>query len=250
MSEPLYGEDLAFVQHVGFAKSARGTARTILTRLAGAGIESGRVADLGCGDGGLLAALSAAGYEAWGVDASPHLVERARESVPGATIVSGALPDGVQLPKIRAATAVGEVLTYLEDGTAVERLIRSVYDALDPGGVFLFDFIASDPSAPMNYQSWRDDPDWAMGAEVTENVADGWLERRIVTFRRMEGELHYRRREESHRVRVYPQSVVEGMLETVGFEVTRVASLGPALPRRVALQATRPRSATPAGGTP
>lgn len=241
MGERLYDEDLAFVQHAGFSKSARAAARTVLERLGIAGIDDGLVADLGCGDGGLLGFLGEHGYELWGVDASPHLVERAREVVPGATIVAARLPDGVRLPPVRAVTAVGEVLSYLPDAAALQTMIEAVAAALPAGGLFLFDFVDADPAAPMQYQSWTDGAGWTVLADVSENVEEGWLERRIVTFRRLPDDVRYRRREERHRVMIYARATVEEMLATAGFDYVRLPTLGasPPLPRRVAFEATK-----------
>ena len=75
-----YGEDLAWVHHDGFGAFARQSAPGLLALLRQAGIENGRVIDLGCGSGIWAAALGRAGYDAYGIDSSRHMIALARRS--------------------------------------------------------------------------------------------------------------------------------------------------------------------------
>lgn len=95
------------------------------------GIPGGRVLDVGAGFGFFLAALEKAGYEAHGVEISPHAVEQARQRTQGQVIEQGAeepLPfhDG----HFDAVTLL-DVIEHLKDYGATLESCRRV---LKPGG--------------------------------------------------------------------------------------------------------------------
>ena len=89
-----------------------------------------RLAELGCGSGGLLTGLARFG-EVVGVEADPALREAARRR--GLPVLSGTLPDDIPLaPGTLDAACLFDVLEHLDDdGRALAR-IRSL---LAPGGL-------------------------------------------------------------------------------------------------------------------
>lgn len=219
---PYYGEDVAYIHDAGHAEFALGTAPGILEVLRRSSIEGGLVVDLGCGTGLLARELLDAGYGVLGVDISEAMVEIARRRAPEAEFVVGSLFD-VGLPRCGAVTAVSEVLNYLFDVDDAEpglgRLFRRVYEALLPGGVFIFDVLGPGQVPPgEKAQVFRVGDDWAVLAEREEDHGRGTMERRILSFRQV-GE-HYRRDEEVHRVRLYETSVLSAELEQAGFSVS------------------------------
>ncbi|MGE3275132.1 MAG: methyltransferase domain-containing protein [Vicinamibacterales bacterium] len=143
---PEYGEDLAWVHHVGFGGFAREAAPGLLALLRARGLAGGTVVDLGCGDGGWLVALGRAGYDAVGIEQSPAFVALARRAAPRARVVQGSI-HGVALPPAAACTALGEVLNYgltpRAATRALPRLFRRVHRALAPGGLFVFDMVVA-----------------------------------------------------------------------------------------------------------
>lgn len=196
-----YGEDLAYVHHVGYGDFARLAGEALPPVLRRFGIGSGLVVDLGSGSGIWARALVDANYSVLGVEASAAMVVLARRQVPEARFVEASFLD-VQLPSCDAVTSIGEVFSYAFDRrngrAALATLFRRVHDALRPGGVFVFDVGRPgrlSRSAPE--RKWTEGPDWAIHMETRQDRARRREKRRIVVFRRV-GDF-YRRDEEIHR---------------------------------------------------
>lgn len=209
---PGYQEDLAHVHEAGFTALAEAAARMVLDLVR----PPGRVVDLGCGGGTLLRDLVDAGFDAWGIDLSPAMVDLARRRVPEARVEAGdALRAG--LPPCRVVTAVGEVLNYAfapNDPGAVAALLHRVHDALEPGGVFLFDIATAGRAGDGPTHAERAGRDWRVEARAEE--ADGWLTRTIDTWRLVDGA--WRHHHESHRLRLLEVGWVLERLREARFE--------------------------------
>jgi len=218
-SNPIYQEDLAYIHDVGFGDLARGAAPAIVARLQALGLRAGTVVELGCGSGILLAALSTAGYDMVGIDSSQEMLRLARTRAPRAELRCQSLY-GADIPACQAVVAVGEPLNYEIPGQSnLERLpglIRGVFQALQAGGLFLFDLILQLEETVGQYQTWRAGEDWAVLVDVARIDAD-LIARRIITFRKIGS--GYRRNEETHHVRLFKPDDVERLLIDSGFSV-------------------------------
>jgi SAM-dependent methyltransferase len=226
-----YGEDVAYIHDVGHADFALESAPGILEVLDRSGIEEGLVVDLGCGTGLLARELIDAGYDVLGIDISGEMIELARSRTPEAEFRVGSLFEA-ELPRCGAVTAVSEVLNYLFDTEhetlGLGRLFHRVYEALVPGGVFVFDVLGPGQVPPgTTKKGFSVGDDWAVLSELEEDAERGTMERRIVSFRKAEE--RYRRDEEVHRVRLYKTSGLSAELEHAGFRVQTMRSYG-ALP--------------------
>ena len=167
-----YGPEQAAIHDERFSDLARDAAGLVLARLHDAGIEAGRVTDLGCGSGILAAAVIEGGFDATGVDLSPAMVDLARAAVPDATFAVGSVHDVAIAPSV-AVAATGEVLQYATDPRAgldaLGMLARRVYDALAPGGVFVFDVSTPGRNLGMDVRHVFHDHDaWMLGMHATE----------------------------------------------------------------------------------
>src|SRR4249920_379720 len=76
---PYYRDDLALVHHLGFATHAEMVAPGILTLLAPVLERNGLVVELGCGSGLLTRHLIDAGHRVIATDASPAMLDLARD---------------------------------------------------------------------------------------------------------------------------------------------------------------------------
>jgi 2-polyprenyl-3-methyl-5-hydroxy-6-metoxy-1,4-benzoquinol methylase len=122
------------------------------------GIQGGRVLDVGCGYGFLLAALEKAGYEAHGIEKSAHAAEQARRRTRGRVVEQGAeepfpFPDG----HFDAVT----LLDVIEHLAAYPAALASCARCLRPGGkLFVITLNAHSLARPLlgRRWAWHQDP--------------------------------------------------------------------------------------------
>ena len=134
-----YRSDLALVHHLGFASHANRCAPGVLSLLERVRTRDGVVLELGCGSGALTRHLVEAGHRVIATDASPAMLELARDVVPtGVELRRLVLPDD-PLPAADAIVSLGHLLNYLPNEAAIEQSLVAVADALRPGGVLAFD---------------------------------------------------------------------------------------------------------------
>lgn len=216
--DDFYGQELAFIHAEAFEALAASAAEALL-QLLGQGAPCRRVLDLGCGAGLLSRRLSEHGFSTWGLDLSPALIAVARERLPGADFECGSIID-VRLPKANAAAAVGEVLNYatVHDAAALRSVFERVFEALAPGGVFIFDLAG--PGRVGAGQSFTKGTNWAVGLVATES--DGVLLRKISTYREVDGQM-WRRSYEEHRLRMWPAASVVEQLKSCGFRAEKLS---------------------------
>lgn len=214
----LYGTDLAYVHDAGFSGFVEAAIPGVLRRLRG---RRGTVLDLGCGAGRLARALSKEGFLVFAVDASPAMARLAKTHAPKAAVRAASVLS-VSLPAAAAACAVGEIVNYLPAGS-LPRFLRRVADALEPGGLFLFD--SRRPFAPSGTRG-AFARDWAVLAR-TEGKGRR-LTRRIACFRRAGG--RWRRSDEAHPVTTYGSSELLRLLRRAGFSARTARGYDEALP--------------------
>ena len=236
-----YGPDLARIHHEGFATLASAAGPAIVRLLRAGGITRGLVVELGCGGGILAKYLLSRGYAVHGVDASAAMIRIARRTAPGVTFTIGNAVE-VELPRCRAVVATGESITYLtasaRPDAQLQRHIRRVSRALEPGGLLVFDAIVADSAQPLRYRTWRAAEHWAVLTESDEDVRRRIVTRRITTFVRARA--GYRRAHERHRVGVYRREQIVSVLEAAGFRTRVLRGYGAARlpPRRLVFAAT------------
>ena len=210
-----YRDDLAWIHHAGFSEFAESSAEGVIALLP----RSGLIVEVGCGSGVLARALTDAGYDVLGIDASPAMVALARESAPAARFEVGTFGDAA-LPACAGIVAMGEVLNYgtLDD---VQRFVRNASRALSAGGVLLFD-VAERGAYPAYDERRAGGDDWSV---IAIKESDGErLTRRVLTFREVDGEL--RRDEEVHELSLYSREEVMAILREHRFRVRTRRSYG------------------------
>jgi SAM-dependent methyltransferase len=170
--------------------------------------------------------LLQAGYDVLGIDVSPAMIRLARRRAPRASFRVGSLTTA-RIPRCAAVLAINEVVNYVPRRRSGAAGLRSFFSrafrALRPGGVLLFDFIASADTRTYSGKS-RAGRDWAVVARASFDRAAGVLTREITTFRKTGGE--YRKSHETHRVSIYDADELRAALRGVGFRVTMRRSFG------------------------
>jgi SAM-dependent methyltransferase len=134
---PYYRADLARVHDSGFALHAERCAPGVLARLESLAPD-GLVLEVGCGSGRLTRHLVDAGHRVVATDASPAMLDLARDAVPGADLRRLTLPDD-PLPAADAVVGIGHPLNYVADADAFRRGLVAIARALRPGGVLVLD---------------------------------------------------------------------------------------------------------------
>jgi SAM-dependent methyltransferase len=223
---PYYGRDLVRVHHLGFGFHADECAPGILALLEPVRERDGLVLELGCGSGLLTRHLLDAGHRVLATDASPAMLDLAREVASDAEEIRQlVLPDD-PIPAADAIVSVGHVLNYLPDGSAIDRALIAMAQALRQDGVIAIDL------CDLEYgEARRDAPnlgrvgdDWAIVTEFSVPSADRFV-RQITTFlRNQDGS--WRRDDERHDNALIDTSLVPALLGTQGVQATVAASFG------------------------
>jgi cyclopropane fatty-acyl-phospholipid synthase-like methyltransferase len=221
----LYSDDLAYIHDVGFGDFAERAAPEVIRILHTGGIRPStlrapRIVEVGCGGGALARRLCDRGYDVVGFDVSPAMIRLARAKAPGAHFRVRSLTDA-RLPRCDAVVAIGEVITYVGAdragaglATSVRRFFARVHAALEPGGLFIFDFIESAQRRTYPATS-RGGRDWALVSRADLDRSGRILTRRMVTIRKV-GK-HFRGSQETHRVRVHSRQDMAAALADAGF---------------------------------
>ena len=112
-----------------------GVADYLLPRLP----HGGRILDLCCGTGQTAAWLAACGFRVAGVDGSEQMLRFARENAPAAELLCADARD-FRLPEpVDGALATFDSMNHLPTVADLGRVFDCVFQALRPGGWFLFD---------------------------------------------------------------------------------------------------------------
>lgn len=99
------------------------------------GIGTGRLLDIGCGDGRYIAGFQRAGWDVTGVEISPVAVQWAREQFQ-VEVIEGALEEAELPANGFDVVRMKHCIEHLRDPADA---VRRVYDLLRPGGVVVID---------------------------------------------------------------------------------------------------------------
>lgn len=200
-----YRSDLAWVHHAGYSHHVERVAAGIVRLLRDAGLPLGaRILDVGCGSGLLARKLLDAGFAVHGVDASPAMIELARDYAPGARFEVLRLPTGLApgtdgaLTAADAVVSTGHVLNYLDTRADVAQALGELARAVRPAGVLAMDLLTAryrERPAVDAVQAKVED-DWVVVTRFSQPEPCRFL-RAITVFRRVGG--HWRRSDECHR---------------------------------------------------
>jgi SAM-dependent methyltransferase len=225
--DPYYKAALAKVHHEGFGFHADACAPGILSLLQPVRERGGLVLEIGCGSGLLTRHLTDAGHQVIATDASPAMLDLARDHAPGALEHRVLVLPQDPLPEADAIVSTGHALSYVDTQADLEAALVACARALRPGGVLaldLEDLSTRDAQMARPPAVWVG-PTWAM---FMERVSDGPTHfARSMTIFVEEPDGRYRREHERHdNVLIDIDGVVPPLLEAEGLDVRIGRSFG------------------------
>ena len=214
-----FNKDLAYIHDVGFSDFAAQASRLILNIIPNSTPLS--ILDLGCGTGVLAEILYLSGHKVVGIDISPEMIELARKRVPECKFIVSSFFT-IDFPRSHVIVSTGECLNYLFDPHNDEDDLRSlfskVYEALPGKGYFIFDLLEPGQiTTNMRERYFSRGNGWYVLIEKHEDQRNHILTRHIITFRKTED--LYRKSEEIHKARLYPNQLIQDILRDIGFRV-------------------------------
>ena len=220
-----YDTDLAYVHDTGYSNFAINAAKMLKELFNKEFHKKGLIVDLGCGSGVVAKELLDSGFDVLGIDISEALIEIAKKRAPTGKYIVGSFFD-INLPKCIGVISTSECLNYATHGENekhLKTLFKKVLNALQPGGLFIFDMI--EPGTAKNDKYIVEKNDWTMFLHTWEDKEKNILTRDITLFRKIENNL-YRKTKEIHTARLYPHDQVISLLEETGFQVSLFKQYG------------------------
>lgn len=223
----MYRAEMAAFHAAHATGLAREAATTVVDELSEAGLDSGQIADVGCGDGTLSALVIDAGYDALAIDPSPAFLELVAGVAPRAQRML-ITASRMHLPEDLVAIAcVGEALSY-DLAIDLDEMLESFASALRPGGLLVLDLPGPGrhASEPAIMEVHADD------VLVGRPYEEGFRLRRELTLFTDTGDgRQYLRTDEVHELRLYDPGDVRAALARSGFlairQLDRYGARGP-----------------------
>jgi SAM-dependent methyltransferase len=231
-SETYYETDLAWVHHAGFSHHVERVGAGIVRLLRDGGLSFGsRVLDVGCGSGLLARKLLDAGFAVHGVDASPAMIELARNHARGADFDVMRLPTGLvtgaagALPEADAVVSTGHVLNYLDTRADVAQALGELARAVRPAGVLAIDLMTGQygKRRAVASEHAKVEDDWVIVTRFSQPEPCRF-DRMITVFRRV-GD-NWRRSDEYHRNLIFDVDEALSVLRDNGVAAERRAAFG------------------------
>lgn len=169
--------------------------------------------DLGCGTGVLCALLHSQGIEAEGVDLSEEMVGIARENAPGLRFTAADMTEYRPSRCFDLVTCTGDAINHVPDLAAVGRTFDNVYEALNPGGCFVFDLL-NESEVPEGDGFDLDYSDAIRARFRAERDDRDCVELRVAVYEH--GQLKF---EETIREKLHDPALIRERLRQSGFEV-------------------------------
>jgi SAM-dependent methyltransferase len=214
------------VHYRGYGFHADACAPGILTLLEPVRERQGLVLELGCGSGALTRHLVEAGHRVVATDASPAMLELAREAVPGAEDVRLLRLPEDPVPECDAVVSVGHVMSYLPNESALEGALVAGANALRAGGVLAIDLLdlRYGDDMPVDETRGRVGDDWAVVVKLSRPDERLYV-REITTFIRNENST-WRRDDERHENVLVETTRIPSFLAKHGLDARVAESFG------------------------
>jgi len=187
-------------------------------------VEQRVMIELACGTGTVAIAYADTDWRVYGVDGSADMLAQARAKASGhhAQVIwsqqdmrSFIVPERAGL-----VTCLYDSMNYMLKSDDLLAVFRRVYDALLPGGLFLFDM----NTVSAMVQLWDDETYFSDSSDLAvifQSQYDDRIQRttvRVTCFQRTQDAL-YRKIVEQHTEQAYPREQIATYLTDVGFQI-------------------------------
>lgn len=188
--------------------------------LAKEGLKPRTAADLACGTGSVAFLLAQRGLQVIGVDMSEEMLcmafEKAQDRENRPMFIRQKLQELKLLRGVDLAVCALDSLDYITDPADCQKAIRRIYQALNPGGCFIFDVNTPEKLRAMDGQVFLDEDDdvycvWRGEFDEDTNICCYAMD----LFQKEGG--HWRRSYEEHREYAYSAQQLKGYLKAAGF---------------------------------
>lgn len=215
------------------------------------GVTSGTICDLGCGTGMMTELFAGAGYDMIGVDLSADMLAQAQEKKEQSGLeilyVQQDMTELNLLKTVNVVMSLCDSINYLLDEQDMRETFLRVYDALLPGGIFLFDLKTAYCFQEIIGNQVRVEQEEDMTC-IWENYfyEEEMVNEYSLTIFRKEPESDlFSRSEEVHEQRAYDVTQVQKWLEECGFTSvmcldTNMKKMETAMCERIYFVAQRP----------
>ena len=105
------------------------------------GLHINNMLDLGCGTGILCNMIAEHGIETMGMDLSHGMIAMAKQNYPHIVFKQGNMIDWKPEMNFDLVTSTCDAINHILEPEDVKKVMKNVYSYLNPGGVFLFDFL-------------------------------------------------------------------------------------------------------------
>jgi len=189
-------------------------------------ITAGTLLELGCGTGNMTELLAAGGYNLIALDYSAEMLAEAMdkklESGSRILYLQQDMREFELNGNVSAVVSVCDAVNYITESAQLEQVFERVYQYLDDGGIFIFDFNTSYKYREiLGEQTIAENRD--KGSFIWENYYDEAVkinEYELTLFIKEEGEM-YRRHREIHYQRAYELEEIIELAESAGLKFVR-----------------------------
>jgi len=190
------------------------------------GVTPKKVLDIACGEGSFAVGMAKLGYEVTGVDQSPQMIALAESRAAEEGVLADFFVEDMRsIPffnEFDLVTCFFDSLNYMLTIKDLQEAFQNAYQALKPGGFFIFDMNTIFGLAV----------EWMQAKTYVQNEADDFIEihrqeydyenqiaTMHITIFKQQGEL-WERIDEAHHERGYPIADLQYLLTQMGFEIS------------------------------
>ncbi|MFB4211893.1 class I SAM-dependent methyltransferase [Shouchella sp. JSM 1781072] len=192
------------------------------------GIRATTILDIGCGTGEFMMRMNQAGYTVAGLDLSEDMLTVAHQKLQSAGYPAQVFHEDMSqfsgLGRYDVITIFCDSLNYIKEEEAFKQVFLRCYDALNNGGLLLFDVHSPFKMSQFDQATYADDGDGV--AYIWHSFtgdAPNSVEHELTFFIEQENGL-YERVEELHQERTFNEKTYTKWLEESGFKAIQVTS--------------------------